>query len=172
MVFDELRRIGLSVLQPAHVLDAIEKDQLAALVEPDRVAGLIALLRGAELVGRSLVVQVARKSRGAQAKLPALIDPHFHRRCDGRIRGHQLAHGGGIGGAAAMGGDEAKLGRAVEIAQGNAEGMKAGEQFGRQSGATAQHRARRGEAQKVPDSAQHQQVGERGREVSREGAGA
>jgi len=68
MVFDELRRIGLSVLQPAHVLDAIEKDQLATLVEPDRVAGLIALLRGAKLFSGSLVVQVARKGRGAQAK--------------------------------------------------------------------------------------------------------
>ena len=67
MVFDELRRIGLSVLQPAHVLDAIEKDQLATLVEPDRVAGLIALLRGAKLFSGSLVVQVARKGRGAQA---------------------------------------------------------------------------------------------------------
>jgi len=51
MIFDELRRIGLSVLQPAHVFDAIEKDQLAAFVEPHRVAGLIALLRGAQLVG-------------------------------------------------------------------------------------------------------------------------
>ena len=40
--------------------------------------------------------------------------------------------------------------------------MKAGEQFGRQIRATGQHRARRGEAQKVPDAAQHQQIGERG----------
>ena len=77
MVFDELRRIGLSVLQPAHVLDAIEEDQLATLVEPDRVAGLIALLRGAKLFSGSLVVQVARKGRGAQAKLPALVDPQL-----------------------------------------------------------------------------------------------
>ena len=70
MVFDELRRIGLSVLQPAHVLDAIEKDQLATLVEPDRVAGLIALLRGAKLFSGSLVVQVAEKAGARRRSCP------------------------------------------------------------------------------------------------------
>ena len=170
MVFEKLRRICLSVLQPAHVLEAIEEDQLIVLVEPHRVSGFITMLRSPQLRRGCVVVQVARKHRGTQTKLSALVHPHFHRGCDGRIRGHQLAHRCGIGRAATMCGDQTEFGRAVEIAQGNAEGMKAGEQFRRESGAAAQYGLRRRKSQIVADPAQNQKVGQRRGKVSREGS--
>jgi hypothetical protein len=142
MILDELRRVAVAARELAHVLQAIEKNQLSAIIDTHRVAGFIAGLVRTQLRRCVVVLQIAGEGRKPQTKLAARIDPGLHRSGDGGIGRHQGTHRAAVGHPAPMRRHEPHLGRTVKIAERHAECVEAIEQFSRKPRSAAEHRAR------------------------------
>src|SRR5262245_9326442 len=81
LVLDELRREGAAALERAHVLGAVDDDQVAPGIHEARIAGVEPAVRIDDLVRRLLVLQIALEHRApAHQHLAALGDLHLDAR--------------------------------------------------------------------------------------------
>src|SRR5439155_1232071 len=81
LVLDELRREGRAVIERAHVLGAVDDDEVPARIDEPGVAGVEPALSVDDLSGRLLVLEITLEDAGAlDQHLAAVGDPHVDAR--------------------------------------------------------------------------------------------
>ena len=157
LVLDELRREGGAVGQRAHVLGAVDDDQVAAGIDEAGVAGVEPAVGIDDLAGGLVVLEVALEdARALDQHLAAVADLHVDARA--RPTGRRRI-GLGVGLQRDQPGE---LGGAVHLLEVHADRAEEAEGVGAQRRAAGVGPARAQQAELVPHRAVDEELAERG----------
>src|SRR5713101_2898165 len=157
LVLDELRREGRPVGEGAHVLGAVDDDQVSTRVDEARIPGVKPSFGIDDFAGRFLVLQVSLEHRAPPHEdLTALADPDLH-------PGHRAPGGRGIRlGVELVRPEPGGLGGAIDLLQVDSDGTEESEGVGAERRATGQRKLGPPEAELGPDGTVHEELAERG----------